>query len=154
MLILAQVLAIIQGVLAMMLGAAIAAAPFVVEDRLQRYISQHNLAVNGTVVTVSQATVGFVVAGAIVFIIGALLTFLAVRAGHPSQVARWFLAVIEILFLIGALRELGIGGYTGRAVIGEVVVDALIVIGLIIWPTTYLAYARRNLSGTTAVPHV
>ncbi|MBV8444595.1 MAG: hypothetical protein JOZ92_01630 [Candidatus Dormibacteraeota bacterium] len=143
-LILAQVLAIIQGVFVMLGGLAFILLPLIFIDRLQQFINDNNLVVNGTVIDAHNAIVPFIVVGAIVAAIGVLITLLAVLAGRPSQVARWILAILEILFLLGSLRTLGNGNATTFTIVAFVI-EGLIIIGLIIWPATYAAYARRNL---------
>jgi len=150
-LILAQVLAIIQSSLGMLLGIGILLLGIFGASRLQDYINQHPDQFNNTTVNFGSGVLGFVIGvGVVIFIIFALLTFLAIRAGRPSQAARWILAVVEVLFLLGSLRGLGAGGNATISSIVSIVWEGLIVIGLIIDPNTYRAYARRNLPATTA----
>ncbi|MBV8300898.1 MAG: hypothetical protein JOY68_03130 [Candidatus Dormibacteraeota bacterium] len=143
-LILAQVLAILQGVLFLLGGIAAILLPIVLADRLQTAINNNNLVYNGTLIDVHTALAFFIVFGVIIGVIGALIILLAVLTGRPSQVARWILAILEVLFLLGSLRTLGNGNATVYTIVA-LVVEGLVIIGLIIWPTTYAAYARRNL---------
>jgi hypothetical protein len=92
-----------------------------------------------------------------VLIIAILVIIAGIRAGHPSEVARWLLAVWEIvafLTILAALSGGGLGlgfltllaaaaGGVGFAPVYVVlVIEALIVYGLVIHPATNQAFAR------------
>jgi hypothetical protein len=86
-----------------------------------------------------------------------LMVIAGIRAGHPSQAARWLLAVWEIvafLTVLAALTGAGLGlgfltllvaaaGGVGYAPIFVVLaIQALIIYGLVIHPATNQAFAR------------
>ncbi len=142
MLIVAQVLAILQGIL-VLLAAAGAILVGVAANGLLSGVNLHN--VNGYNFA-GAATGVFIGAGVVLLIIGILVIVGGVRVGHPSQVARWLLAAWEILVLLGTLNGLRVN--TGNGVVGSIValvIEALILYGLVIDPATYRAFARKNL---------
>ena len=146
-LIVAQVLAIIQGVLGLLVGLGIILLGVAGPGRLQDYINSHPGVFNNNngVDFVNVATGVFIGIGVFVLVLFTIVLILGVAAGRPSQVARWILAILEVLFLLGSLRILGAGNTSSVAAIVQLVWEGLIIIGLIIWPATYAAYARRNL---------
>ena len=142
-LLLAQVLLIIQGILGLLFGAALILLA-VAGNRFFSNINLHN--VNGVDV-IGAATSVLIGAGIVAIVIAILVIFGAVRVGRPSQVARWLLAIFEVLVLLGTLNGLQTanGGNRTLGTIIALVVEALVLFGLVIDPATYRAFARRNL---------
>ncbi|HYL70746.1 MAG TPA: hypothetical protein VEY89_05535 [Candidatus Dormibacteraeota bacterium] len=147
MLILAQVLAIIQGVLGILLAAGLVLLGLALNGAISG-IDVHN--VNGF--DFANGAAGFLFGFAVVVLVVSVLVIIAaVRTGHPSQVARWLLAAFEILLFIGSLQGLllrtTVNGNGGSVIYSIVVlvIEGLVIYGLIIDPATYRAFARKNL---------
>jgi hypothetical protein len=145
MLVLAQLLAIVQGILALVTGINIIRADVFFNNLSPGFLVPG--AVNGIVVTW----------GVSVLIIAILLIIGGIRTGHPSQVARWLLAVWEIVAFLTILATLAGGGLglgfltlfaaaaggVGFAPVFVVLaIQALIIYGLVIHPATNRAFAR------------
>lgn len=149
MLILAQVLAIIQGSLGILVAIGLVFLGLALNGAFSG-IDLHN--VNGFNFAGGAAGVLFGVA-VVALVVSVLVIIAAVRTGHPSQVARWLLAAFEILAFIGSLQGLVArstfnSNGNGSGVIYSIVVlviEGLIIYGLIIDPATYRAFGRRNL---------
>jgi hypothetical protein len=141
MLLVVQVLAILQGIL-----LVLAAAGFVllglVANGVFSGVNLHN--VNGY--NFAGAAFGvFIGVGVVLLILGVLVIIGGVRVGHPSQVARWLLAVFEILLLLGTLSGFSTTGRAAVSSIVALVIEAIILYGLVIDPATYRAFGRKNL---------
>lgn len=147
MLILAQVLAIIQGVFGILIAAGLVLLGLALNGAISG-IDLHN--VSGY--NFANGAAGFLFGFAVVLlVISVLVIIAAVRTGHPSQVARWLLAAFEILLFIGTLQGLLVRttfSSNGNGVVGSIVVlviEGLVIYGLVIDPATYRAFARKNL---------
>lgn len=148
MLVLAQLLAIVQGILGLVTGVNLIRA-----DLFFNNLSP-GFPVPGAVDGI------FVTWGVAVLVIASLVIVAAIRAGHPSQIARWFLAIWEIiafLTILAALTGNGLGlgfltllvvaaaGGAGLAPLLVVLaVQVLIIYGLVLHPATNQAFARLN----------
>jgi hypothetical protein len=144
MLVLAQVLAIIQGCLGILLGLGVILLGIAVGGGISG-LNLHD--VNGY--NFAGAATGVLIAvGVILLMISIFVIIGGVRVGHPSQVARWLLAVFEILLLIGSVQSLTIRNVNGNGAVSSIValvIEGLILYGLILDPATYRAFARKNL---------
>jgi hypothetical protein len=145
MLVLAQLLAIVQGILALITGINIIRADAFFNNLPSTFPVAGTL--NGI----------FLTWGVAVVIVAIMVIAAGLRAGHPSQLARWFLAVWEIIAFLTVLAvltggALGLGflillvaaaGGVGYAPIFVVLaIQALIIYGLVIHPATNQAFAR------------
>jgi hypothetical protein len=146
MLVLAQLLAIVQGILGLITGVNLIRADVFFNNLSPGFPVPG--AVNGI----------FITWGVAVLIIASLVIAAAIRAGHPSQIARWFLAIWEIiafLTILAALTGNGLGlgfltllvvaaaGGAGLAPLLVVLgIQALIIYGLVMHPATNQAFAR------------
>ena len=144
MLILAQVLAIIQGCFGILIGLGVILLGIAAGGAISGFnlhdVSGYNFA--------GAAAGVLIVVGVVVLVISIFVIIGGVRVGHPSQVARWLLAVYEILLLIGTVQGLTVRNASGNGAVSAIVflvIEALILYGLIIDPATYRAFARKNL---------
>lgn len=142
MLIVAQVIAILQGILLLLAAAAFVALALVANGVLSGVNLQN---INGY--NFASAAFGvFIGVAVVLFILGVLVIIGGVRVGHPSQVARWLLAVFEILLLLGTLGGLRTTGNSAVSSIVALVIEVIVLYGLVIDPATYRAFARKNLT--------
>jgi hypothetical protein len=142
MLIVAQVIAILQGIL-LVLGAAAFVLLGLAVNGVLSGVNLHNI--NGY--NFADATFGlFIGVGAVLLILGVLVIIGGVRVGHPSQVARWLLVAFEILVVLGTLSGFRTTGNAAVSSIVALVIEAIILYGLVIDPATYRAFARKNLA--------
>jgi hypothetical protein len=144
MLILAQVLAIIQGCFGVLLGLGVILLGIAAGGAISGF-NLHN--VNG--VDIATTATGVLIAvGVILLVISIFVIIGGVRVGHPSQVARWLLAAFEILLLIGTVQGFTVRNASGNGAVSSIValvIEGLILYGLIIDPATYRAFSRKNL---------
>jgi hypothetical protein len=150
MLLLAQFLAIVQGVLAVVAAIQLLSAS-----------SGSNSLAPGFAITAFFGGV-LVTWGVEILVVGVLVITFALRAGRPSQVARWILAGWEIIAFLTFLplvtgSGLGFGfNFSPVIVIGAadlanfvpawvmLAVQGLIIYGLVIHPPTHRAFAARK----------
>lgn len=152
MLLLAQILAIVQGLLAVVAAIELFSASSSSSSFLPGFAI--TALFGGTLVTW----------GVEILIVGVLVITFALYAGRPSQVARWILAgweIIAFLTFLPLVTGSGLGfGFTfapviviGAAGLANLVpawvmlaVQALIIYGLVIHPATHRAFAARKPS--------
>jgi hypothetical protein len=141
MLIVAQVIAILQGILLVLAAAGFVLLALVANGVLSG-VNLNNI--NGY--NFAGAAFGvFIGVGAVLFILGLLVIVGGVRVGHPSQVARWLLAAFEIILLLGTLSGFRTSGNATVSSIVALVIELIVLYGLVIDPATYRAFARKNL---------
>jgi hypothetical protein len=142
MLIVAQVIAILQGIL-LVLGAAAFVLLGLAVNGVFSGVNLNNI--NGY--NFAGATFGlFIGVGVVLLILGVLVIIGGVRVGHPSQVARWLLVAFEIILLLGTLSGLRTTGNAAASSIVALVIEVIVLYGLVIDPATYRAFGRKNLT--------
>jgi hypothetical protein len=141
MLLVAQIIAVLQGILLVLAAAAFVLLALVANGVLSGVNLQN---INGY--NFANAAFGvFIGVAVVLFILGVLVIIGGVRVGHPSQVARWLLAAFEILLLIGSVSSLRTTGNAAVSSIVALVIEVIVLYGLVIDPATYRAFARKNL---------
>lgn len=145
MLVLAQLLAVVQGLLALVAGVDIIRLDIGSGSVFSGFDALGG--VNGEIVT----------SGVLVLIIGTVVVIAGILSGRGSQLARWLLAGWEIiagLTILAALTGYGlslglvpllvVGGASGvvfAPLYGVLIVQAFIIYGLVIHPATRQAFA-------------
>ena len=146
---LAQIIIIVRAVLILLTGIAAVGlgvyalvagrAKLTTVPGYDRYFTQLGDAV------VNAAIAFFIIAGAILVVIGVIDLLLGIFVGRPSNVARWLIIVLDVLTAVGLLSRLSAHLTDNGALILVVLLGlkAIIFYALVIDPAT-----RRNFAGT------